>query len=64
MGPIENAFGIIKKILIKRNKESSINLSKKSNYNFIIEAMKELNSEIIKKLFVKMFKLIGINTFN
>ena len=62
--PIENAFGIIKKILIKRNKESSINLSKKSNYNFIIEAMKELNSEIIKKLFVKMFKLIGINTFN
>ena len=39
--PIQNWFGLIKAILRKINKENLINLSKKSNYNFIVEAMKE-----------------------
>ena len=59
--PIENAFGLIKKILIKRNKEGTINFSKKSNYSFIVDSMKELTSETIKKMFSKMLKLIDIN---
>ena len=58
--PIENWFGLIKAILRKRNKENLINLSKKSNYNFIVEVMNELNADVIKK----MFRLIGINAFH
>ena len=62
--PIENWFGWIKAILRKRNKEILINLSKRSNYNYIVVGMKELNADAIKKMFIKMFRLIGIKTFH
>ena len=58
--PIENWFGWIKVILRKRNKESLISLSKRSNYNYTVEKTKELNVDAIKK----MFRLIGIKDFN
>ena len=59
--PIENGFGLIKKILWRKFKEQTLNLSLKSSYDTILSAMKELDSSIIKRMFERMLKLIGIN---
>ena len=62
--PIEQWFSLIKNKLRSFKSYKSLNLSLKENINTIFEAMKSLNSRMIKKLFLNLIKLLKLKNIN
>ena len=56
--PIETFIGIFKKILMSKFKYEHMNLNDRNNLSLILQSLKSIKCETVKKLFINMYSSI------